>query len=120
MIPPIIPPIDYMSEPQSHDISLLDNSKTLIPNTSSTHIPSNASTREKSPKHDSIDKPSVKQISQNILKDIKQTEDQNQISRLNDLRDQYKRAALMAKKSGDQSTALSHIKTAKVCIFSFK
>jgi len=111
-----------MSEPQSHNINFSDNSKTAIPKTSSTHIPSNASTRapEKSPKLDSTDKPSVKQISQNILQDIKQTENQNEISRLNNLRDQYKKAALTAKKLGDQSAALSHIKTAKVCIFSFK
>jgi hypothetical protein len=109
---PKIPPIDYMTDNQSlSDTTISNNSQTIICNTP-TQIPSNKS--EKSPKPVSIDKPSVAQINQKISKEIKQTENENEILRLNGLKDQYKRAALIAKKSGDQSLALSHIRTAKV------
>lgn len=109
---PKIPPIDYMTDNQSlSDTTISNNSQTIICNTP-TQIPSNKS--EKSPKPVSIDKPSVAQINQKISKEIKQTENENEILRLNSLKDQYKRAALSAKTSGDQSLALSHIRTAKV------
>jgi hypothetical protein len=109
---PKIPPIDYMTDNQSSSgRTFSNNSQTIISNTS-TQIPSNKS--DKSPKSVSIDKPSVAQINQKISKEIKQTENENEILRLNSLRDEYKRAALIAKKSGDQSLALSYIKTAKV------
>ena len=47
---------------------------------------------------------------------IKVDENNSEIPRLNQLKDQYKRAALIAKKGGQQTIALSHIKTAKVWI----
>ncbi|CAG2112677.1 unnamed protein product, partial [Medioppia subpectinata] len=43
----------------------------------------------------------------------KQTDDKNTVLKLNTLKDDYKRAALVAKKAGQATTALSHIKTAK-------
>ncbi|CAG2114427.1 unnamed protein product, partial [Medioppia subpectinata] len=43
----------------------------------------------------------------------KQTGDKNTVLKLNTLKDEYKRAALVAKKAGQATTALSHIKTAK-------
>ena len=53
----------------------------------------------------------------NVSTLIKTTDNKSEIPRLNALKDDYKRAALSAKKSGQQAIAISHIKTAKVCIF---
>ena len=48
----------------------------------------------------------------------KMSEDKNEVQNLTSLKDNYRRAALIAKKCGQQDVALSHIKTAKVYFLS--